>query len=95
MTQYPQPPQTCRLTVFGCELKDGTEIEPTQNLEWRGEVTIRYNHDLDNLLKLYAGKSYIWIESSMLEFLGRPDKAFSLSDLTARGENPDLFKGMS
>jgi len=80
MTQYPQPPQTCRLTVCGCHLEDGTEIKPDHNLEWVGDVQIRYCPDKDNLLKLYAGDSFTWQEVSCIEFLGRPDKAFSLSE---------------
>lgn len=86
MNNYPQPPQTCRLTVSGCNFEDGSEIRIQANLEWRGEVIVRYCPDKDDMLKLYSGKSSTWQESGVIEFLGRPDKAFSLSELAKRGE---------
>ena len=92
--KYRQPPQTCRLTVYGCALEDGTEILPSHNLEWRGEVNIRYCPDKDNLMKLYAGKSHLWCEVSCIELLGRPDKSFSLSEAAKRGELLDIIRRM-
>ena len=81
-----RPPQKCKIIdVDGLQLEDGTELKPGDVLEWRGEITIRYSEDLDNLYTLYGKGSFIKLELGFFDMIGHLDKPHYLSDLARCG----------
>jgi hypothetical protein len=67
-------------------LSNGVVVGLSHNLEWRGEIQIRYDDEKPPMLKVYAGEAWAWAEMSGIEMLGRPDRAFSLGEAARRGE---------
>ena len=83
---YPQPPQACRLRYDDeTELDDGSIVTDTTNLEWRGEITVRYDPDKPDMIRLHTGESSVWIESWMVEFIVRQDGPHTVSEAIAAG----------
>jgi len=76
------PPQQCHLICEGYCYNDDKPVEVDHILEWRGELTKRYNPDKDDILKLYSkDEKFTSAGHSDIVMLGRTPGVHTVSEM--------------